>query len=149
MTVAELEAASAEVQFSDSLVQWDFPDQNSQETGPSLPDQSTLVDAALTPEQAEDAVSSISSSPPFAEGPSQLRLSQSMQPDSYETSQINGHSEWSSTSTIMGSGNLPQQIPLPLSPALAQGPMKNDDGKMICNYLCSDNRTFERRCDWQ
>jgi hypothetical protein len=145
MTVAELEAAPVEAQFSDSLVRCDFPDQNSREISPSLPDQSTLVDAALTTEQAEGAVSSVSSSLPLAEGPWQLRLNQSMRPDSSETSQINGHSGWSSTSTIMGSSSLPQQTPLPLPPALAQGPMKNDDGKMICNYLCSDNRTFERR----
>jgi hypothetical protein len=93
MTVAELEAAPAEAQFSDSLVRWDFPDQNSREISPSLPDQSTFVNAALTTEQAEGAINSMSSSPPLAEGPWQLRLNQSMGPDSSETSQINGHSE--------------------------------------------------------
>jgi hypothetical protein len=125
-------------------------DQSLLEATTSLPQPNTPVDAYQFGDVADSMPDALTS---FVEGTWSKQSSQSMQTGPSATTQVIGQSEEFPTSTMVQPSSFPQQTSLPsqisMSPVQAENPILNADGKMICNYSCSNTQTFERRCDWQ
>jgi hypothetical protein len=132
----------------------DFFDHSLSATSTGLQYPDTIIDEASIGFQLQGVLDLMPADPvPFAEGAWQPQLSQSMPIDPPMTNQFNSLSNRFSTSIMVRPNSLLQHTPLPSqrprASVRAENPILNADGKMICNYLCSNTQTFERRCDWQ